>query len=151
MGGRGSKGRALPQPLSEPFRQLVDEDRYGPRDIPPPEENPTTATATEQDQPAGLEDRVQDVYRELASKPQDWVKLSRLREALGNPDNQEMARILKTMTRTGMVHLAPDSDRKNLTAAEADGRGVVGSEDKHLIAIEPDFFDHTPDAKEGTR
>jgi hypothetical protein len=73
----------------------------------------------------------------LATKQQDWVRLSELREKLGNPDKAEMDRILRDMTRTGRVHLAPDSDRRALTDADHAAAYRIGSEDKHLIAIEP--------------
>lgn len=89
------------------------------------------------DQAGGLESRIRNAYEELSVKQQDWVRLSKLREKLGNPDKAEMDRVLRAMARTGRVHLAPSSNRKALTAADHAAAHRIGSEDKHLIAIEP--------------
>lgn len=59
-------------------------------------------------------------YLDLAKTDADWVRLA--------------------MIRTGMVHLAPDSNRKVLTDADHAAALRIGSEDKHLLAIEDDYF-----------
>jgi hypothetical protein len=92
----------------------------------------------------GLESRVRTVYEDLSVKQQDWVRLSKLREALGNPDDVEMRRVLLAMIRTGRVHLAPSSNRKGLTDADRAAAIRIGGEDKHLIAIEPPADDLRP-------
>jgi hypothetical protein len=48
------------------------------------------------------------------------------------------------LARTGEVHLAPDSNRKVLKAVDHESAIRLGSEDKHLIAIDPDFFSSRP-------
>ncbi|WP_216210597.1 hypothetical protein [Amycolatopsis aidingensis] len=134
MGGRGGKGRAPRQPDHGPAEPLLPPEATA-RPEPPTEE------PAERDETGGLESRLLDAYTELASKPQDWIRLARLREALGNPDKAEMDQILLAMTRTGLAHLAPDSNRKTLTDADHAASVRIGSEHKHLIAIEPDYWD----------
>lgn len=142
MGGRGGKGYARGAGMSEESPPLtlasefpVDEPPTAPEELrdepqPPTEQEPA-------DRPGGLESTIRDAYAELAVKPQDWVRLSKLREKLGNPDKAEMDRILLAMARTGLVHLAPCSNRKAHTDADRAAALRIGSEDKHLIAIEP--------------
>ncbi|GAB3497432.1 hypothetical protein [Amycolatopsis cihanbeyliensis] len=86
--------------------------------------------------PADLESRIRAVYRELSMKPRDWVRLARLRPKLNGADQEEVDRVLLAMTRTGLVHLAPDSNRKTLTEADHAAAIRIGSEYKHLVAIE---------------
>jgi hypothetical protein len=98
----------------------------------------TTAVETART-PATAEQRVRDVYRELASRPQGWVRLSDVRERLGATlPRDEVDKALLTMTRTGRVHLSPDSDRRGLTQADHESAVRIGKEDKHLVAIEPE-------------
>ncbi|MGH8966762.1 MAG: hypothetical protein ACRDXB_15745 [Actinomycetes bacterium] len=75
-------------------------------------------------------------YDELKKKPQDWVRLARLRPKLDGAERSEVDATLLAMTRTGLVHLAPDSDRKALTADDHEAAIRIGKEDKHLVAIE---------------
>lgn len=85
---------------------------------------------------ADLESMIRQVYGELSIKPQDWVRLARLRPKLDGADRTDVDRVLLTMTKTGTVHLAPSSNRKALTAADHEAAIRIGSEDKHLLAIE---------------
>ncbi|GAB3479638.1 hypothetical protein [Amycolatopsis cihanbeyliensis] len=153
MGGRGGKGRAPRQPDHGPAEPLLPPEATARPE--PPTEEPAEQPRPEQGEPSpteqddtgeradagGLESRLLDAYTELASKPQDWIRLVRLREALGNPDHAELDQLLLSMTRTGLVHLAPDSNRKTLTDADHTAAIRIGSEHKHLIAIEPDYWD----------
>jgi hypothetical protein len=83
-----------------------------------------------------LESLIRKVYLDLSVKPQDWIRLARIRPMLNGADKSEVDDVLLKMTKTGTVHLAPDSDRKMLTDADRAAAIRVGSEDKHLIAIE---------------
>lgn len=85
---------------------------------------------------ADLETLIRAAYDELKTKPQDWVRLARLRPKLGGASKAEVDEKLVAMTRTGLVHLAPDSDRKALTDDDRKAAIRIGNEDKHLVAIE---------------
>jgi DNA-binding PadR family transcriptional regulator len=83
-----------------------------------------------------LEDTIRRVYQELSSKPQDWVRLAVLRPRLNGAEKEEVDQTLQTMSKTGLVHLSPDSDRRGLTDADHAAAIRIGKEDKHLVAIE---------------
>lgn len=86
--------------------------------------------------PADLESLIRAAYRDLSVKPQDWVRLAKLRPRLDGADRDEVDKVLLAMIRTGLVHLAPDSNRKALTDADRDAAIRIGGQDKHLLAIE---------------
>jgi hypothetical protein len=83
-----------------------------------------------------LESLIRAVYLDLSVKPQDWVRLAKLRPRLNGADKSEVDEVLLKMVRTGTVHLAPDSNRKVLTDADHAAAVRIGNEDKHLVAIE---------------
>lgn len=87
-------------------------------------------------EPLDLESMIRSVYQELSVKPQDWVRLAKLRPKLNGADKDEVDQVLLGMTKTGLVHLAPSSNRKALTDADHVAAIRIGSEDKHLVAIE---------------
>lgn len=84
----------------------------------------------------GLEALIRAAYQELSTKPQDWVRLAKLRPKLNGVGKDEVDQTLLAMTRTGLVHLAPDSNRKVLTDADHAAAIRIGKESRHLIAIE---------------
>ncbi len=86
-------------------------------------------------EPGTLESLIHKAYDELKKKPQGWVRLAHLRPKLDAPKT-EVDDTLLTMTKTGMVHLAPSSDRKALTDDDHKAAIRIGKEDKHLVAIE---------------
>ncbi|RZQ63381.1 hypothetical protein [Amycolatopsis suaedae] len=86
--------------------------------------------------PADLEALIRGAYHELSVGPQDWVRLAKVRSKLDGADRGEVDEVLLSMTRTGLVHLAPISNRKTLTEADHAAAIRIGSEDKHLLAIE---------------
>lgn len=83
-----------------------------------------------------LETMIRKAYEELSVKPQDWVRLAKLRPKLDGAGKDEVDRVLLGMAKTGEVHLAPDSNRKVLTDADHAAAIRIGSENKHLMAIE---------------
>lgn len=87
-------------------------------------------------EPADLESLIRTAYRELSQMPEDWVRLARLRPKLDGADRSEVDRTLVAMVKGGGVHLVPDSNRKALTREDHAAAIRVGSEDKHLMAIE---------------
>jgi hypothetical protein len=86
--------------------------------------------------PADLESLIRSAYQQLSAEPQDWVRLAKLRPKLNGAGKDEVDRELLAMVRTGLVHLAPSSNRKALTDADHAAAIRIGSEDKHLVAIE---------------
>ncbi|HEX3786655.1 MAG TPA: hypothetical protein VHW44_02235 [Pseudonocardiaceae bacterium] len=86
--------------------------------------------------PTDLESLIRSAYGELSVKPQDWVRLAGLRAKLNGAEKDEVDQVLLAMSRTGLVHLAPDSDRRALTDADHTAAIRIGKEDKHLVAIE---------------
>jgi hypothetical protein len=86
--------------------------------------------------PADLESLIRSAYQQLSVKPQDWVRLAELRPKLNGADKDEVDEVLLAMTKTGLVHLAPDSDRRSLTEADHKAGIQIGKETKHLVAIE---------------
>jgi hypothetical protein len=83
-----------------------------------------------------LESLIRKVYLDLSVKPQDWVRLAKLRPRLNGADRTEVDAQLLKMVKAGTTHLAPDSNRKVLTDADHTAAIRIGSEDKHLMAIE---------------
>lgn len=83
-----------------------------------------------------LESVIRAAYQALSVKPQDWVRLARLRPELNGAERDEVDAVLLEMVKTGTVHLAPDSNRKVLTEADHAAAIRVAGEDNHLVAIE---------------
>jgi hypothetical protein len=83
-----------------------------------------------------LESTIRAAYEELSEKPHDWVRLVKLRAKLDGVGKDDVDRVLLAMSRTGLVHLSPDSNRKALTDADRDAAIEIGSEPKHLVLIE---------------
>ncbi|MEQ0560572.1 hypothetical protein ABJI51_15910 [Amycolatopsis sp. NEAU-NG30] len=84
----------------------------------------------------GLETLIRNAYTELSDEPQDWVRLAMLRPKLNGADKDEVDEVLLAMSRTGLVHLAQSANLKALTPADHAAAIRIGSEDKHLVAIE---------------
>ncbi|MDX6741151.1 hypothetical protein [Actinocorallia sp. A-T 12471] len=79
---------------------------------------------------------IRRAYWELAREPQDWVPLSALRALLGDLSRSVVDEELRSMVRSPGVHLVPQADQRNLTAADRAAAVRVGGEDNHLLAIE---------------
>jgi hypothetical protein len=87
-------------------------------------------------------DAITAAYEDLCQKPQDWVRLAKLRPMLSADPRDWPAQdeALIAMVRTGSVHLAPDSNRKVLTDLDHDAALWMAGEANHLLLIEDDFF-----------
>lgn len=83
-----------------------------------------------------IESRIRAAYRKLARSPRDWVGLADLRPMLGGAPARAVDAVLKELSRTGKIHLVPESNRKVLTAADHAAAIRVGGEDNHLLSIE---------------
>ena len=87
--------------------------------------------------PAGsLRDRIRQAYRNLASRPWDWVELRDLRKQLGDWPRREVDLELIRMFREKDVNLTLHEDRGRLTPADRDAALRLGVEDMHLISME---------------
>jgi hypothetical protein len=100
-------------------------------------------TAVEANQAGNMQAKIREAYNRLSVKKQDWVRVSKLRALLGG-DREEQDKALIALIRTGTCHLAPDSNRKVLTAADHQAAIRVGAEMKHLIAFDDE--DPIPEA-----
>lgn len=83
-----------------------------------------------------LESLIRAVYFDLAARPQEWIRLARIRPMLDGEDKSDVDEALLKMMKEGTAFLAPDSNRKVLTDADHEAAVRVGGEDKHLIVIE---------------
>ena len=87
--------------------------------------------------PAGsLRDRIRQAYRDLASRPWDWVELRELRTQLGDWPRREVDLEIIRMFREKDVHLTLHEDRGRLTQADRDAALRLGVDDMHLISME---------------
>ena len=83
-----------------------------------------------------LHDRIREAYRNLASRPWDWVELRDLRVQLGNWPRGEVDAELLRMFRAKEVNLTLHEDRGRLTQADRDAALRLGVDDMHLISME---------------
>jgi hypothetical protein len=83
-----------------------------------------------------LQDRIRQAYRNLASRPWDWVELRDLRAQLGDCPRREVDLEITRMFREKDVNLTLHEDRGRLTQADRDAALRLGVEDMHLISME---------------
>ena len=88
-------------------------------------------------EPSGsLRDRIREAYRNLASRPWDWVELRDLRAQLGDWPRRDVDPELIRMFRAKEVNLTLHEDRGRLTRADRDAALRLGVDDMHLISME---------------
>ena len=88
-------------------------------------------------EPAGsLRDRIRQAYRNLASRPRDWVELRDLRARLGDWPRREVDQELVQMFLEKDVNLTLHEDRGRLTQADRDAALRLGVDDMHLVSME---------------
>jgi hypothetical protein len=85
---------------------------------------------------AGMEWLIRMAYWDLSDGPGQHVRLAQLRPRLNGAGKDEVDQKLVEMLKTGLVDLAPDSNRRGLTEADHAAAVRIGMEDKHLVAIE---------------
>ena len=83
-----------------------------------------------------LRDRIRQAYRNLASRPWDWVELRDLRAQLGDCPRREVDLEITRMFREKDVNLTLHEDRGRLTQADRDAALRLGVDDMHLISME---------------
>jgi hypothetical protein len=88
-----------------------------------------------------IQQAIAKAYLELSPEPQEWVRLVRLRPLVPYSDTEVTAALMAMFSDLrGWVHLIPESNRKVLRQEDHAAAVQVGSEAKHLIAIEPEFY-----------
>jgi hypothetical protein len=128
MGGRGSRGRALPQVgwengiVAQPGTEHAD---------PGGGESPTEQVGRE---PAP--DRIRDAVAELLKGIGDrYVMISDVRAALSDLGRDDVDAALRELFSAPEVSIVPEPNQKVLTQQERDGAVRIGDQDKHLISI----------------
>ena len=126
LGGIGRQLKREKRILANVFPQ--EETTATEQPVPPTAVTPTAEPVTDT--------TIADLYRKLADKQGDWVRLAKLRPLLGEVARTEIDRVLREMSKARRAHLSPDPDRKSLTAEDRDAAIRIGGEDNHLIMVE---------------
>lgn len=87
--------------------------------------------------PASPADQVATAAAKLAKSPDSWVGIIDLRRELSGMDRAEQDAALKELSRTGRAVIAPESNRKVLTAADHAAAVRIGGEDNHILMMRP--------------
>ncbi|MDS0133241.1 MULTISPECIES: hypothetical protein [unclassified Amycolatopsis] len=85
--------------------------------------------------PVDLETLIREAYRQLATRPQQFVRLAQIRPKLNGVAKAEVDEKLLELMKTSKAQLAPDSNRRGLTDEDRAAAIRVGREDKHLLSI----------------
>ncbi|HEY8471190.1 MAG TPA: hypothetical protein VIL37_00950 [Natronosporangium sp.] len=85
--------------------------------------------------PGDVQELIRKAYHRLATRPGDWVKLSKLRPLLGGIDRATIDQALVALYPARDVSIEPQSDQKTLTDADWAAAVYIGNEAKHVIAI----------------
>lgn len=84
-----------------------------------------------------LRTRIRTAYEKLAKYPRDLVRLADLRSLLNGAAQEDIDGVLKKMSRDREANLVPGSNRKALTDADHRAALRIGTQDMHLLSIEP--------------
>ena len=122
----GSAGGAL-YALLNGLKAALDAREMVIQELFAPEVSPTAGS---------LGARIRQAYRNLASRPRDWVELRDLRTALGDWPRREVDRELTRMFREKDVNLTLHEDRRRITPADREAALRIGVDDMHLISME---------------
>ena len=83
-----------------------------------------------------VETQIRTAYRKLAPRPGDWVHLAKLRPLLNGTSDADVDGVLKALGRKQEITLAPNPDRKGVTAEDRAAAVRIGGDENHMIAIE---------------
>jgi hypothetical protein len=97
---------------------------------------PENAAAAQTPADPVTDNKIATLYRQLADKQGDWVRLAELRPLLNGTTRTDVDTVLKNMSKAGHAHLAPDPDRKSLTPEDREAAIRIGGEDNHLLVVE---------------
>jgi hypothetical protein len=82
-----------------------------------------------------VETMIRAAYRDLATRPGDWVGLADLRERLGPVDRTAVDDTLRAMLRQDGVRIIPVANTKALKPRDREAAVRIGDEDNHALAI----------------
>ncbi len=85
------------------------------------------------------EQQVRDVYTWYAGQTGRTVSLRAIREGLPELGREELDQVLDTMSLHPDVSLLPEPNRKALSQADREAAVLIGGQDRHGLAIEPDL------------
>jgi len=83
-----------------------------------------------------LEARIRAAYRQLAKAPGDWVGLAKVRELLNGAPTAEVDDALRRLEREPDVHIAPETDQRQLTPADRAAAVDIGGKQNHLLKVD---------------
>jgi hypothetical protein len=83
----------------------------------------------------GLRDQIQQSYRTLAKRPQDWVMLRDLRPLLSGATKSEVDTVLKRLFLEKEINLTLNDDQGSLTQADRDAAIRIGPNDMHMLSM----------------
>jgi hypothetical protein len=130
---------ATEQPRSEPEKDDIDRAAEAPEAPTAQQPDPSVEASPRTGTP---EERIQAAYRQLAERSQQQVRFTDLHRLIGDDlSTSEINAAMLAMTKTGYVHISPDSDRRNLTQADHDVAIKIGREEKHFLSIESEYLD----------
>lgn len=84
-------------------------------------------------------DTITNAYDALAEEDMDWIRIARIQTATKAPIADIHAALLD-LAKAGIAHLAPESATKVLKAEDHAAAVRQGSEDLHLVAIDPAYW-----------
>jgi hypothetical protein len=82
-----------------------------------------------------VETAIRTAYRELATRPGDWIGLADLRERLGPVDRAAVDDTLRVMVRQEGVRIIPIANTRALKPRDRAAALRIGDEDNHALAI----------------
>jgi len=86
-------------------------------------------------EPVDVETAIRTAYRELATRPGDWIGLADLRERLGPVDRSTVDDTLRGMLGQAGVRIIPIANTKALKPRDREAALRIGDEDNHALAI----------------
>lgn len=130
MGGRGSRGRALPH---VGWENGTVPPPAATEQVAPPEADKSVDTP-----PTASTDRIHDAFTALAGDGQGrWVSLVELRAQLDDLPRAEQDAALRQLIGDDRVDLEPEPFGHRIGPAERDAAIHIGGEDRHKIRIYP--------------
>ncbi len=85
---------------------------------------------------ADLEQQIRRAYWAIARRPQDWIRLTDLRNMIDVEDAVMDAELTRLYFKFGDIHLVPEADQKQLTEEDRARALRIRGQANHLIAIE---------------
>jgi hypothetical protein len=85
--------------------------------------------------PLNLHQQIEQAYRRLAKRPQDWVLLRDLRLQLTVATKSEVDSALKRMFLDKEINLTLNDDQGSLTQADRDAAIRIGANDMHMLSM----------------